>query len=226
MYRISAEGFWKDMRNLLEYKEEYYQGYPYGDIQDCLTSGKGSAKGIDLLIEKKAGRFKGHVAYSLLWADRQFRDLNGGRKFPGRFDNRHKINLLLSMEVNSRIELSLAWTGHSGDRVTLPVQSWQAPDFEGSDLLTEEVPLNVGINNYQLPFYHRLDLGMTLRTGRGYWNFGLYNAYCNMNTVAIRRAYRSRIEKLDGAIVAKSVPVFKKFSLLPIIPSFSYTWIF
>ena len=99
----------------------------------------------------------------------------------------------------------------SGNRITLPTQVWESPVIS---VWSADLPLDTDVNNYRLPFYHRLDLSFTRQTRRGYWTFSLYNAYCNMNVVAVRRDWRHER------------PRFQQLHLLPIIPSFSYTWIF
>ena len=81
-------------------------------------------------------------------------------------------------------------------------------------------------NNYRLPFYHRMDLNLRRNTRHGYWNFSLYNAYCNMNTIAVIRDYSDSHYNIDGNGNIYSPPVFKKLRLILIIPSVSYTWIF
>ncbi|MDE7092266.1 MAG: hypothetical protein K2O43_02435, partial [Muribaculaceae bacterium] len=133
--------------------------------------------------------------------------------FPARFDNRHTIKVLLNWNVSKKMSLNAAWVGHSGNRFTLLPQVWEMPHFDNG--YDDEAPLKTLINNYQLPFYHRLDLSCMLKNHRGYWTFGLFNAYCHMNTVAIRRTYDRN-----------NNPKFQKVKLFPIIPSISYTWQF
>lgn len=214
MFAASAEGYYKIMRNLMDYRDEYYLQPPTEMWNAQLCSGKGTARGIDFKIEKVYGRLTGHISYSLAWTDRTFADKNGGRTFPARFDNRHTINILLNWKISDRVGFNAAWTGHSGNRFTLLPQVWESPDF-GNRYPGDETPLKTGINNYQLPFYHRLDLSLTVRNRRGFWTLGLFNAYSHMNTVAIRRTYNNH-----------NRPVFQKVKLLPIIPSISYTWEF
>ena len=214
MYAVSVEGFYKYMRNLVDYRDEYYLQPPMEMWNARLCSGKGTAKGLDIKVEKVLGRFSGHIAYSLAWADRTFPEKNGGHTFPARFDHRHTVNILLNWKISDKVQLNAAWTGHSGNRFTLLPQVWESPDFDVTGF-SENTPLKAGINNYQLPFYHRLDLSCTVRNKRGFWNFSLYNAYCHMNTVAIRRKYTDN-----------NRPVFQKVKMLPIIPSISYTWQF
>ncbi|MDE7119462.1 MAG: TonB-dependent receptor [Muribaculaceae bacterium] len=214
-YAISVEAYYKSMRNLVDYRDEYYLLPPAAMWHAQLCAGKGTAKGIDITIGKQLGRLTGHISYSLAWADRTFPDKNNGRTFPARFDNRHTINIAANWKISDKVTLNAAWTGHSGNRFTLLPQMWQSPGF-GAGYYADEIPLKTGINNYQLPFYHRLDLSCELRNRRGYFTLGLFNAYCHMNTVAIRRAYDRSGRR----------PVFQKVKLLPVIPSVSYTWQF
>lgn len=213
-YAASVEGYFKSMHNLIEYRDEYYLRPPGSPWNSQLCSGKGSAKGLDFYFEKRTGRFTGRVSYSLAWANRTFADKNGGKTFPARFDNRHTINILLNWHVNDKVSLNAAWIGHSGNRITLHTQVWESPhsDYVYSG---EEIPLQAPLNNYRLPFYHRLDLACVVKNRRGYWTFSLYNAYCHLNTIGVRRAYDR-----------DNRPVFQKVKLLPVIPSISYTWQF
>lgn len=210
MFAVSLEGYYKTMRNLVDYRDEYYLQPPMEVWNGQLCVGKGTAKGVDIKLEKVFGRLSGHIAYSLAWADRTFPEKNGGHTFPARFDHRHTVNILLNWNISDKVQFNAAWTGHSGNRFTLLPQVWESPQTYG-----DYSPLKAPINNYQLPFYHRLDVSLNVRNRRGYWTFSLYNAYCHLNTVAIRLT-RNGYNK----------PVFQKVKLLPIIPSISYTWQF
>lgn len=125
--------------------------------------------------------------------------------------------------MSDKVQLNASWTGRSGNRFTLLTQMWQTPDFDGFDsYYSEDAPLRAPVNNYRLPFYHRLDLSCTVNNSRGYWTFSLYNAYSHMNTIGVRRAWRD--VRVNGSTVSR--PVFQKIKILPIIPSISYTWLF
>lgn len=226
-FTVSVEGYYKWMNNLLDYRDEYYLRPPL-DLWDArLCSGKGTAKGIDIKFEKALGTITGHVSYSLAWADRTFRDKNGGRTFPAKFDNRHTINILVNWNISKKVQLNAFWTGHSGNRFTLLNQVWNDPDFDFYEWYANgDAPLRADINNYQLPFYHRLDLSCTVRNRRGYWTFGLYNAYNHLNTIAIKRGTREITISTPDEFSIITEPVFKKVKFLPIIPSISYTWQF
>lgn len=227
MFSASVEGYYKWMHNLIDYCDEYYLQPPLGSWNSYLTSGKGTAKGIDFKIEKTTGRVTGQISYSLAWADRCFAGRNGGKPYPARFDNRHTINISLNWIVSPKVTLNALWVGHSGNRFTLMPQVFESPWFMESYMPAGEgVPLKSSINNYQLPFYHRLDLSCSVKNRRGYWTFGLYNAYCHMNTIGIRRGYRDVNVPSDYGYIVHSKPVFQKIKMLPLIPSVSYTWKF
>ena len=232
-YAVTVEAYYKFMHNLIDYRDEYYLSIPSIDWRNRLTSGKGTAKGIDIMLEKKAGRLTGHLSYSLAWSDRQFADRNGGRPYPARFDHRHTIKAFVNWDISDKVSLNAVWTGHSGNRFTLLPQRYEAPDFNGTDNYDNPVPLRAPINNYQLPFYHRLDLACNVRNRHGYWTFSLYNAYCNMSTMTVTTGYSDGkfewVEIEDGlwaGVQEPGKPIFKKLKLIPIIPSVSYTWIF
>lgn len=229
-YSVTLDAYWKWMHNIIDFRDEYYLLPQSWSWNERLTAGKGSAKGFDLMIEKKTGKLTGHISYSLAWADRQFADRNGGHRYPARFDHRHTIKVFANWEMSPKVSLSALWTGHSGNRFTLLPQQWEAPDLPGAGS-PNGIYLKAPVNNYQLPFYHRLDLSLTVRNRRGYWTFGLYNAYCHMNTIAIQTGMRSDTQYTQvgdniWTVKYESKPVFQKLKLIPTIPSISYTWLF
>ena len=75
----------------------------------------------------------------------------------------------------------------------------------------------------RIPSFHRLNLNLSVK-GRinkritYQWDFGLYNAYCRMNPFTVVKNYVND-EWSDKGDYRK----FKTLSLLPILPSVSYT---
>ncbi len=220
-YMASLELYRKWMHNLIDYTDSYFLLPGNAPWPDKLCHGSGRAKGIDVAVARRFGAITGQISYTMLWSDRQFDEKNGGRRFPSRFDNRHKINVQAGWRINSRWEVNAAWTGQSGNRYTFssqcydklkipdaPYYSW---DYNGIDFYD-------GINNRRLPFYHRLDVSVNRYTRCGIWNFSLYNAYCNMNVISVRKMF-----ELESSGVKT---VYTRYRLIPVIPSVSYTWIF
>lgn len=225
-FTVSLEGYWRWLHNLVDYADFYYLLPNETPWERKLATGSGSAKGVDLMIAKTSGKITGHVSYSLLWSDRKFAGINQGKPFPSKFDNRHKINFLASWRINDKWQVSAAWTGMSGNRFSLALQNYQllpdkdAPFLDTTDSMTGSIDLKSGVNNYRLPFYHRLDLSANLYMRHGYWTFSLFNAYCNLNVISIRKTDNY------GDLGGYSHSTFKKYRLIPVVPGVSYTWLF
>lgn len=232
-FLFSVEGYYKWMRNLLEYRDGYKNLPADTRWSDKLASGEGRAYGMDFQAEGSWGKLSGYLGYGLLWSDRLFPELNRGRRFPSKYDNRHKLTLSLTYALSKRVELNGGWTYMTGNRVTLALENYQYP--EGYP--TTEVPtlpdsyygmLNYfeGRNNIRLPAYHRLDVGINIFCPRknghmGIWNVSLYNAYSRMNPIMIEK--NDDIQTTEGKPLN---PRFRTLAIFPIIPSFSYTYKF
>ena len=80
--------------NQIEYKEGYTPGI--GDPEESFVFGKGWSYGAEFYVSKTRGKWTGWVGYTLSWTWRKFRDLNEGEKFPGRYDRRHDMSVVVS----------------------------------------------------------------------------------------------------------------------------------
>lgn len=231
-YTFSLEGYYKKMSNLLEYKDNYK--YMQTDSwEQTLCSGNGRAYGMDFQAEAEFGNIQGFIGYGLMWSDRLFPELNGGKRFPSKYDNRHKVTLSATWRLSPRIELNAGWVFMTGNRATLSLENYAYPDGYPTDIVPtypnkeEEMPnYYEGKNNVRLPAYHRLDLGINfyrpLKRGRmRIWNISLYNAYSRMNPIMIEK--NNQKQTTDGQSLA---PRFRQFALFPLIPSVSYTYKF
>ena len=187
-YTFSVEGYYKKMDHLLEYRDDY-KDLQVTSWEDRLTSGSGRAYGADFQAEADFGKLHGFIGYGLMWSDRLFADQNGGKRFPSKYDNRHKVTLSATWKCSERVELNAGWVFMTGNRVTLSLENYSYPDGYPTNIVPsyphkdeEMLDYYAGKNNVRLPAYHRLDVGIniyrSLRRGRtGIWNVSLYNAY-------------------------------------------------
>ena len=231
-YTFSVEGYYKKMDHLLEYRDDY-KDLQVTSWEDRLTSGSGRAYGADFQAEADFGKLHGFIGYGLMWSDRLFADQNGGKRFPSKYDNRHKVTLSATWKCSERVELNAGWVFMTGNRVTLSLENYSYPDGYPTNIVPsyphkdeEMLDYYAGKNNVRLPAYHRLDVGIniyrSLRRGRtGIWNVSLYNAYSRMNPIMIEK--NNQKQSMDGTPLA---PRFRQFALFPIIPSVSYTYKF
>lgn len=238
-YSFSVEGYYKTMENLLEYRDGHTFTPSYLNWEDKLTAGDGRAYGAEFMVRKETGRTTGWIGYGLSWADRKFDELNLGERYPARFDNRHKLNIVVMHKISPKVEISAAWSYASGNHVTLSLENYMENGSlnyvhgNGYDLPytgSWGIDYYEGRNNYQLPAYHRLDLGIKIyrpkKKGRmGIWTVSIYNVYSRMNPFMIHKTDKE-VRDPSSSYGYKVVPVFKTVGIMPIIPSVSCTYKF
>lgn len=238
-YSFSVEGYYKTMENLLEYRDGHTFTPSYLNWEEKLTAGDGRAYGAEFMVRKETGRTTGWIGYGLSWADRKFDELNLGERYPARFDNRHKLNIVVMHKISPKVEISAAWSYASGNHVTLSLENYMENGSlnyvhgNGYDLPytgSWGIDYYEGRNNYQLPAYHRLDLGIKIyrpkKKGRmGIWTVSIYNVYSRMNPFMIHKTDKE-VRDPSSSYGYKVVPVFKTVGIMPIIPSVSYTYKF
>lgn len=236
-YNFSVEGYYKTLDNLLEYRDGHTFTPSFLNWEEKLTAGEGRSYGAEFMVRKETGRTTGWIGYGLSWSDRQFDELNKGERFPARFDNRHKLNIVVMHKISPKVEISAAWSYASGNHVTLSLENYEEYGNPGRNDYVGGYPYDgtygtidyfEGRNNYQLPAYHRLDLGIKIyrpkKKGRmGIWTISIYNVYSRMNPFMIYKKDK-RVSDPNGGY--KFVPVFKTVGIMPIIPSISYTYKF
>jgi outer membrane receptor for ferrienterochelin and colicin len=220
-FRFSVEAYYKQLQQLIEYQDNalIYPDYLHWD--ERISTGSGRSYGIELMAHKPEGKTSGWIAYTLSRADRIFNDrlVNGGRRFPSRYDNRHKLTVTLIHKINAHMDFSASWMYASGNRVTVPLDSYLSQSTDGSGLPTyEDIP---GRNAARLGDYHRLDISLNIYRpqpkGRtGIWNFSLYNAYSRMNPFYIETSQAN----------AEGGYTLMQKGLIPVIPSVSYIYKF
>ncbi len=233
-WEFSVEGYWKEMYNLMEYKEGVQFVLTNDGWENQVETGRGRATGLEFFIQKTAGKTTGWVAYTLARSIRWFPDgsINMGRPFPYKYDRTHAFNLTLNHKFSEKVDVSLSWMFASGSTMTLPERPTVTIAPEGNYNVNPTVQQSLyveGRNNYRLPPSHRLNLGINLRhrTRRGneaVWNFSIYNAYnaMNPNFILYETAKSWDMETREG----KDFISLKKVTILPIIPAFSYTYNF
>ena len=238
-YSFSVEGYYKTMENLLEYRDGHTFTPSYLNWEDKLTAGDGRAYGAEFMVRKETGRTTGWIGYGLSWADRKFDELNLGERYPARFDNRHKLNIVVMHKISPKVEISAAWSYASGNHVTLSLENYMengslnyvhGNEYDLPYTGSWGIDYYEGRNNYQLPAYHRLDLGIKIyrpkKKGRmGIWTVSIYNVYSRMNPFMIHKTDKE-VRDPSSSYGYKVVPVFKTVGIMPIIPSVSYTYKF
>lgn len=222
-WEFSVEGYFKDMRNVLEYKDATRFIGSSSSWEDKVEMGKGRSFGIELMAQRTVGKTTGWLSYTLAKSDRKFSKggISNGERFPFKYDRRHTVNLVLNHKFSDRIDVGASWFFASGATATIPYEV-TAVGVPGDAVI--DIPYVEHRNNYRLPPSHRLNVGINFhkkkKHGTRTWNFSIYNTYNAMNPTFVQREIRYNQESGDEDFV------LKKFTLLPLIPSVTYTYRF
>lgn len=231
-WSFSLEGYYKQMNHVLEYKDgASFLGRSSG-WEDKVEMGLGRAYGLEAMLMRQVGKTTGWLGYTWAHSERRFSQgqINGGQWFPYKYDRRHHINLVVSHRFSSRLDLSASWEYFSGGVITLASERMALPllTIQGGSSFPSETNYVERRNNYRLPATHRLNLSANFRrrTRRGHesiWNVSLYNAYNQMNpafiTPKVNRQY-------DANGRRSQYLTLEQYTILPILPSVSYTYKF
>ncbi len=225
-FLLSLEGYAKSFRNILAYKEST-GFFDYSTTwEDKLTTGSGESYGVEMLLQKNKGDLTGWLGYTYARTNVHFTELNDGNSYPARFDRRHDISLFMNYRFNKRITGSLTWMFGSGNPVTLPEERYYAPALSWGKPSEFGYSESVGsLNNYRMPAFHRLDLGVNFtkkkKRGERTWSFGVINAYGRQNPFLL---YFSESENNPEGSAMRQL---KQLSLFPFpIPYVRYSFKF
>ena len=220
---FSLEGYYKTMENVLEYRDgASFFGSSTG-WEEKVAMGRGWAYGVEFLAQKKTGRLTGWVGYTWSKSMRQFdrpgHVINLGEPFPAKYDRRHDLSVTASFEINKKIDVAATFIYGTGICGSLALQTLSVqPSY--SQVLnfyypTTQVDYLEGLNNYRMPSYQRLDLGVNFKRE-------FRNGHHRTISVSVYNAYNRN----NPFIVYRDGTELKQLSIFPIMPSVSYNYEF
>ncbi len=233
LWEASAEVYYKDMDNLVEYREGAVPEADVGDNPDNqLVFGKGYSYGLEVFLKKRYGATTGWVGYTWSKTSRKFDEINNGLEFAAKYDRRHDLSVVISHQLNDRWNFSGVFVYATGNTITLPVSRY----FIEGQIVSEYGPRN---SNRMAP-YHRADISATYTPGkrkkkvnpdtgekewvprkfRSSWNFSIYNVYNRANPYFIYFDNEGDLSQGTLDVSAKQV------SLFPILPSVTWNFSF
>ena len=188
-HEISIEGYYKKMKNLLDFKTGA-ELVLNENIETVLLPGDGKAYGVEFLIKKKKGQFNGWLSYSysrsMIRLDSKFlsNQVNNGKYFSANQDRPHDLNLISNYKLTKRYSFSLNFNYQSGRPITYPVGKYI---YNG-----EEQVLYSDRNKYRIPDYYRIDLGVNIegnhknvKLAHSFWNISVYNVLGRNNPYSV-----------------------------------------
>ena len=232
-YEASVEVYYKDLNNLIEYKENSFpEDNLNNNVDNQLTFGNGYSYGAEFFIKKRNGDFNGWIGYTYSKTMRKFDAIDNGEWFPAKYDRRNDFSLVGQYQISKRVNVGAVFVYATGNSISLPERRWFS--LEENRVITVWSKRN----QYRLNPYHRLDISLTIdsksfkkkvdietnkiekvkKKVTSSWNFSVYNAYNRANPYFIFFNFSGDPVQGTAEFGASQV------SLFPILPS--VTWNF
>ncbi|WP_298903987.1 TonB-dependent receptor [uncultured Psychroserpens sp.] len=221
-YSLESEVFYKTIKNRIDYIDGANL-IANNAIEQDILNGEARAYGLELLLRKNEGKFKGWLAYTLSKSEQRTpgrttleTGINNSQWYNTGYDKTHDISFNGNYELNEKWTFGANFIFQTGQPTNYPSGQFQ---FQG---LT--VPIYEGSRNSErLPAYHRIDISATLtprknknRKWQGEWVFSIYNLYNRRNAASINFA-RNQDTFVNEAT---------RTSIFGIIPAFTYNFKF
>jgi hypothetical protein len=210
---FSAEGYFKRLKNFLDYKSG--ASLVLNDhIETDVVRTEGKAYGAEFMVKKTAGSLNGWISYTysktlLRMTDaKQGELINNGKYYPGNADKPHDFNFTGNYKFTHRYSLSVNIAYSTGRPITLPIAKYE---YAGTIRV-----LYSDRNEYRIPDYFRTDISFNINGNHklkqlthNFWTIGVYNVTGRQN------AYSTFFASEGGAINGYKLSIFA--SAIPFI---------
>jgi hypothetical protein len=209
-YKLTAELYYTDLDGLVVIDNNTTADNNSTRSEDIFKSdGTGYATGAEFFFEKRTGRLRGWLGYTLGRTRRTFDEVDGGRSFSPKYDRRHDASLVMSYRLSTwRLGSSLVYA--TGQAFTPAAARYTLRN--PATAVEEDLVLAARRNSARLLPYHRLDL--SARRQIGFFG-GDAEVYLQIFNVYSRR--NEWFVQYDTANPETEPKVVKQ---LPVIPSF------
>ncbi|SFG62688.1 TonB-dependent receptor [Pontibacter chinhatensis] len=216
---FSAEGYYKKLYNLVEYKDGA-RLLLNKTLDADLLPGEGKAYGVELMVRRKGKKLTGWASYTFSRALRQVdgttpeEKINRGELFPSNFDKPHDFTVVMNQQLSRLISVSANFTYSTGRPTTYP----ESVAKIGGLLMVNYSDRN----QYRIPDYHRLDVALIIDGSKkrnpnsiSNWTFSVYNLYGRKNPYSV----------YFKPIYGGSIPQAYKLSVIgSAVPAISYNF--
>jgi len=181
-YLFDAEAYYKQLSGLTEYTLRFSHTFGESvDYSSLFYEGTGYTRGIDLMAQKKFGKFSGWVAYTLSETRYKF-PVYGDAYFSASQDVTNELKFVSIYKIR-KWTLSGTWVFSTGLPYTEPIGGYLLSMPDGT---TQSVIIPGTKNAARLPDYQRLDLAIKYdftmgATGKGSIGFSVFNVYDHTN---------------------------------------------
>ena len=221
IFSLEVEAYYKTTNNRIDYIDGSNL-IGQNTIETEILNGESRAYGLEFLLRKNKGGFKGWLAYTIsksqqrtLGGNSGGQGINDGKWYNSYHDRTHDVSLTGSYKLNDKWTFGANVIFQTGRPVTYPIGQYE---YEGLNVANYS-----NRNSDRLTAYHRMDLSATYIPNRkpekkwkGEWVFGVYNIYNRKNAASISFGQNRE----TGANEATRTAIFG------IVPSVSYNFKF
>ncbi len=247
-FNFGIDIYYREMRNLTEYKEGVFYGLEVNNWQNFVEQGEGKTYGIDYFAKYRKDKLYIYLAYSLSKSLRTFKNISYGKEYPYRYDRPHNLTIIGKYDINKNISFSATWTYMSGEAISLGTRkalsafllnsehyrgTYTIPFVDNSpnkEKLSEliynrpyselQIPYYKHRNNYRIPAYHRLDIALVFSKQK--------KRFFRTFTVGVYNVYNKQNpfyyyfdkDRWKHTIMQKAK--LKQVTLFPVLPYVSY----
>lgn len=200
---FDAEAYYKPLHGLSEYSLRTNPGPPSPgggglNYEENFFDGDGISRGIDLLFQKKYGKWNGWLGYTLGEVRHNF-PAYGENDFYASHDVTHEFKMTHLYKWR-KFDFSATFVYATGKPYTAPEGAYTIKLLDG----TTQDFLNVSAKNaYRLPAYHRMDVAatyhFTLGNSPASLNASIFNLYNRTNV------WYKQFEVIDNQLIESDV---------------------
>lgn len=186
---FSAETYWKQSRNALDYRAGATLSMNENLAEELLPI-RTKSYGVELMVKKPAGKLTGWISYSYSRArykemlDRGNETIAFGNWYNAPYDKPHEFKVVANWALTHRFSFSANVDYSTGRPVTVPIgQYW----FQGAPRIAYSER-----NAHRIPDYFRVDLALNIDPGHylkaiAHWSItlGVYNVLGRHNPYSV-----------------------------------------
>lgn len=189
MYEFSIEGYYKNIRNLVEYKDGanlLVNPVPETDV----LQGNLRSYGVECMLKKISGKLNGWLSYTYSRAivringGKPDEKINFGNPYPANYDKPHALNIVANYKFSHRLSVSSNVVYSTGRPITYPAAVYYQNGIPIVHYSTR--------NEYRIPDYFRIDLSVNIEGNlkskkfkHSSWNISVYNVLGRDNPYSI-----------------------------------------
>lgn len=156
-YLFDAEGYVKKLYGLSEYSLRFTPSFGGGTVNyaESFYTGSGETRGIDFLVQKKAGHYNGWIGYTLSQTVNTF-PIYQSTPYLATQNVSHEFKTT-NIYRKGHWDFSMTWIFASGKPYTAPTGSYAVSLLDGTSNRFYSVTSKSGL---RLPDYHRMDVAI------------------------------------------------------------------